>query len=163
MPTETELLTTIVQEVEKRYRLDQIDNLITKPTDDEKRAAALDALGEINSYPPQTFHSLEDVMTGSDTRWKVLLYLATARNIARLLTADWTHNGVSQQIGEFNIESKLSDVKDLYNSLSQELDDRLGKLKSTATKTIKHVSGARVTNPLSTFGGLFSPRRSGRW
>lgn len=163
MATTAELLNQILTEVELRHRFKQIDNLITQPTDDELKAAALDALDHINSHPPQTFYSLQDVMEGADTRWKVLLYLGTARNIARLLTTDWTHNGFSQQIGEFNVESKLGDVKDLYSSLTTELDDRLTALKSTATKTIRHVSGARISNPLSTFGGLFSPRRSGRW
>lgn len=161
--TLNEMLDEIVAEVTIRYRFDEIDNLIPKPRTDEKRAAVLDGLAQLNAAPPETSISLESLFTdGADPRWRALLYLATAKNILHTLIFDYTANGFTQSIGEFNVENRLGDYRSLYDTINSELESRLTAFKESVTKVVRRVTPTNQS-ALRPYAGLVSLRRPTRY
>jgi len=144
------LVDEIIKEVEDRYRFNLIENLLPRPAKLEKRVAVFDAVQEINSYPPQTAHTLEQIMDpNGDPRWIRLIYIGTAKNIVAMLVSDWTSNGLDASIGDLSLESKLDEYRTLQESLNTEFDDRLEKLKETSQRFVRGISGASYSNPLT--------------
>ena len=144
MPTREEVelfLDSLVEKIRIRTRYDRFDELVgdivSKPGRDEIVAAIYDAVGEINSYEPATSFTIEGFMTQSDTRWHRVLMLGASVNFIRTLVFDWTANGFGPQVEDLQIENKLSDYKDLLNSL-----DLLEKLKTSALKLVRTSSFA---------------------
>ncbi|HEC63792.1 MAG TPA: hypothetical protein ENI23_00695 [bacterium] len=158
-----ELIACLVSEMDTKYRLICIETVLDRPPDeDEKSAALFDALQDINSAPPQTFFSMENIAGSvesnvwsipSDTRWLRLLLLGAARSMAQTLIWDWTANGFIANIDDFEIESKLSDFQALESQLSERFNEILEKLKETSQKFVKGVpdSGHQNFNPNSRF------------
>lgn len=140
-----------IKEVDARYRFPQIDNLLSAPSDLEKKAAIYDALGAINAAAPITDFSVEAVLdpNGNPTL-KMLVYLGAARNILRLLLTDWTANGFNLNVEEFSVENRRGDYDSLYNQIDSQFQAMLQTFKESAGKYIKscYVGGA---NPLISF------------
>ncbi len=148
------LLENVVSEVSTRYRFLEINNLIPAPRSLEMQAAVLDALGQINLAPPETSLSLETVLEGEDPRWKVLLYLGTAKNILRTLIFDYTANGFSQSFGEISVENRLSDYQSLHDSIQQEFDDRLTNFKDSQQCKSVGIRGSSLTTSNLLYGSI---------
>lgn len=161
--TKAERLNQIVTEVSTRYRFGEIDGMLPKPRLLEMQAAVLDALQEINSFPPVTTTTLESLFTeDADTRWTVLLYLGTAKNILHTLIFDFTANGFSQQLGEFSVEDRLDQYRSLYDTINQEFTTRLQGFKESVTKIIRRVEPTNQSL-IRPYAGLVSLRRPMRY
>jgi len=147
----TELYAAAITEVDARFRLPGIDNLLTAPTTLEKQVAIFDALAEINSAPPETQYLLENVLAfDGDPRVKSLLYLGTGKNIIRTLLADWTANGFTLNLEEFNIEDRLSRYESLLSLIQTQFTDQLTNYKTATGKFVKRIH-VGDNNPLIRF------------
>lgn len=144
--TVKDFINQLVEKIKIRTRFDTFNNLVgdivSKPTDKEVIAAIYDGLDDINSYEPETRYTILDLYHNTDTRWERLLYVAASKNFINTLLFDWTANGISPQIEDLSIESKLGDFKDLHSQLDEQFKELIEKLKTTALKV----------NRLSKFG-----------
>jgi hypothetical protein len=132
----------IIEGVEDRWHFSLSDNILDYiPNKDDISAAVFDAADDINSFAPQTFFSIPTIYDSTDTRWKSLLYLGTAKNVIRMLLNLWTQNGFDATIGELQLPSRLGDYKDLYRSLLEEFDAKAERLKKTSQKFVIGVGG----------------------
>lgn len=139
-----------VAELDARYRFPAHDNLTSKLTPEEKKAALFDALQDINAFPPQTFFLMEQVSpVAADPRWARLLYLGAAVNCYKTLIADTTANGFTLQVDEFNVDSRLDEYKNLHDTLKTDFEEKLEKLKTTSQKFIKGTSAGPRPNILN--------------
>lgn len=146
-PPLAEIYVDAIKELTARFRFPDADNLITAPSDLEQQVAIFDAVQEINTLPPETTHTLASIYDEyADPRLKMLLFLGAGKNIITTLVADWTANGYSLALEEFNVEDRLDRYKNLLDLLSQQFTERLTNYK---TASQKHIRGAyQGTNPL---------------
>lgn len=163
MATLREIFTLAIQEVNLRYRLDNIDNLLAGPTDNEQEVAVMDALAEVNSFPPETQYAIDWVFgENGDPRVRNLVYLATARNVIRMLVSHWTSEGFSLSLEEFNVEDRLPRYEALMNTLTQQFEDQVLQYK-TATQKFSKLAYAGNNNPLIPFRYRMYTGRAKRW
>jgi len=131
----------ILEGVEKRWHFSLADNILDYiPNNDDISAAVYDAADDINGFPPNTLMSFVDIYDHPDTRWKSLLYLATAKNVIQMLVNMWTQNGFDQTIGELRLENKLNDYKSLYDTLVGEFEKKAERVKKTTQKYVRGIS-----------------------
>ena len=142
--------------VYKRYRFNEVDNMLTAPASLEVEAAIADAVQDINSFPPETTYTFDWIYEGADPRWRRMLYMGSAKNICELLLTDWTANGFEAQIDDLNVTSKLADYQALYDILDGQWNKKMEGLKGTSQKCIRGVT-AENQNPLySTGSGTYT-------
>lgn len=133
----------IVSEVQKRWHFAQTDNILNYiPDCTDLEAAVWDGVDDINDFTPNTTFSVSQIFDNVDTRWKSLLYLASAKNIVQMLLNLWTQNGFDAVIGELNAPSKLGDYQSLYSTLVEEFDKKADRLKRTSQKFVRGISSA---------------------
>jgi len=72
---------TLRESIFKRYRFNKIDNMLPMPETLEIEAAIADAVQDINSFPPETSFTFDQIYDGADPRWKRMLYMGAAKNI----------------------------------------------------------------------------------
>lgn len=134
-------LQDILEAVEQRWHFSLSDNMLDYiPNKDDITAAVFDAADDINSFTPNTTYSLTDIYDATDTRWRSLLYLGTAKNVIQMLVNLWTQNGFDATIGDISAPSKLPDYKDLYNTLVTEFDKKVERMKKTSQKFVRGIS-----------------------
>ena len=152
----------IVQEVEKRWHFALADNILEYiPDQTDLESAVWDGVDDINDFAPETMFSVSDIWDKGDTRWKSLLYLATAKNIVQMLLNLWTQNGFNATIGDLQADSKLGDYQNLYNTLVGEFDKKADRLKKTSQKFVRGISSSSMPNVLyanSPFLVMFNSR-----
>lgn len=146
--TPEEIYAAAIAEIQARFRFDDAQTLITVPTELEKKVAIMDALAELNSFPPETSYTL-DVLGGpnADPHLQSLVYLGTAKNILQMLLVDWTQNGFSMNVDEFNVEDRLPRYDSLYNLINGQFNDRIEKFKIATQKHVRHAYQGN-NNPL---------------
>nr|DAX81727.1 MAG TPA: hypothetical protein [Bacteriophage sp.] len=158
----------LIKEVKLRARFDNIDDIVDLPSDDEIKAAIYDTLDDINSLEPETYLKLDTVLTIDDTRWRRLLVLGTAANTVQTLVFDWTHNGFEADLNNgVNVTNRLSDYQTLLQSLKNEFDQRLEKLKNASLKfsSVRHftTTGSSTNGSTLSYSRRFlSVRKAGR-
>lgn len=145
-----------------RYRFLTADNLIDVITNDEIDAAILDAVDEINSFPPQTSFDTAYYETNSDPRWGRLLLICAAKNVLETLYNDWIQNGVDARVGngEFEIGDRTQSISDLLNHVTEEYEKKAEQLKTTSQRFIHGVS-APTSTVLAVMPSSFSRRIRG--
>lgn len=89
-----------------RYPFHKSDEILPAIDDEQISGAIEDAFNEINSEPPQTFFTLQDMFYGKDTRWKSLLITGSCSKILRARMLQWTIEGYSSPIDEMPLEDK---------------------------------------------------------
>jgi hypothetical protein len=99
----------------------------------------------VNSFPPQTFFSLEAIATQNDTRWKRCVVLRAAANCLDNLLFQWTADGIDLQIGEFEVENKTGDYGNLRDNLNEKYGELIEKLK-VASQNFTRVSTYNPSN-----------------
>ena len=146
-----EIYAAAITELGARFRFDDAQTLITNPTELEKKVAITDALAEINSFPPETAFTLDKIFgDNADPRVQALIYLGTGKNIVQTLLVDWTQNGFSMAVDEFNVEDRLQRYDTLFNTLNTQFNDRLEKFKIASQKHVRHAYQGN-NNPLARF------------
>lgn len=134
---EIELLDRLVKEIDKRTRFDQMNNLIDLPSKEEKIAALLDTISDINVAPPRTSYKLDNMWEATDPRLERLVVQGASVLVLDTLIYDWTANGVDASIDEFDLPSRLADFKDLMSTIMEQFEKNLGRLKITNTRVLK--------------------------
>ena len=158
----------LIKEVKLKARFDNIDDIVDLPSDEEIKAALFDTLDDINSLEPETNFLMKDILEMDDTRWKRVLTLGTAANTVQTLVFDWTHNGFEADLNNgVNVTNRLSDYQSLLQSLKDEFDQRLEKLKTASQRfsSVRHfATTASSTNGLSISYSkrYYSVRKAGR-
>ena len=154
-----------VKQVILRGRFDRDENLLrSAPTEDEVKAAILDALDEINMAPPETCFTFEWVCNnGLDPRWYSLMILCACRNIVKTIVAHWAHEGEDVTIGDLNAHNRLSDYQALYDTLNTEFNEKLEKLKTASQKYVKGADGKfngvnSILYPFASYTSVFASR-----
>lgn len=145
------------EKIELRYRLSKMDNLLENPpTIDEAEEFIFDALQDINSFPPQTFFTIEQVYdqdaSGYDPRWKTLLFLAICKYAILQQVVHWTGEGLEGQIDELVAENRRSDYESLLSFITEEFDKKCERLKATSQKFIRHVKGKDIDSTVLSGG-----------
>lgn len=128
------ILSDLRKEILKRTRFDKAETIIDNLTNDELTASIYDALDDLNSIEPATEWKLDEVYLDEDTRRKRLLLLGASKNAIHTLIFDWTANGSSSQIDDFQIENKLSDFNSLFQLLNDEFQQKVEKFKAATQK-----------------------------
>lgn len=134
-------LQEILEGVEQRWHFSLSDNMLDYvPNKDDITAAVFDAADDINSFAPNTMYTVVDMFEATDTRWRSLLYLGTAKNVIQMLVNLWTQNGFDATVGEISAPSKLPDYKSLYDTLVAEFDKKVERMKKTSQKFVRGIS-----------------------
>lgn len=141
-------LPALISEVKQRGRLDELDNLITPPTDAQIANAIKDSLHKINITPPESSIGWGQVIYG-DKRLLPIIYKQALKNIIEMLVIDWTGNGDTIRLEEFEIASKLSEYQSLMGQLDAEIERDLTPFKQSMQLAVRGRStGASSTNIL---------------
>lgn len=154
----------LIQEVKLKARFDNIDDIVDLPSDDEIKAALFDTLDDINSLEPETNFLMRDILEMDDTRWKRVLTLGAAANTVQTLVFDWTHNGFEADLNNgVNVTNRLSDYQSLLQSLKDEFDQRLEKLKAASQRfsIVRHFA-TTASSTISYSKRYYSVRKAGR-
>lgn len=134
------LIASLVTELNVRYQFDRIDTMLGSPETAQIEAALWDALQDVNSAPPETRVTWEAISSPSfDPRWKRLVLLGAALHVVNELVVIWTSNGFNQTIDDLQIESKVSEYRDLRDLLKSDFDEKLERMKGTTQKFVKSV------------------------
>lgn len=147
-------LNDLIAAVVRQGRFDRLDTMICPINRDEIIDAIYNALDDINTYPPQTFFSLQDVMSQKDTRWKRILILRATANCIDNLLYQWTADGIDVVLGEFQVQDKTSAYQTLFDTMQTKFDDLLTKLKTAS----QNFSTSRTYDPSLGFGRWGSTR-----
>lgn len=163
--TREQAIEIIYKGLEVRYNFLFTDEILPPPTREQIEACIEDGLSEVNSFPPQTFHTVEGVCSTSDTRWKSTLYVATAKRWMALRMIEWALRGYDSPIPDLPIESKRSEYQEMLDAVGEDFNSWMERLKSTSEKRI---TSARVpmANPITRPSALIGRRSfnpGGRW
>jgi len=155
--TYVEIVDDALEKIELRYRLSKMDNLLENPpTPEEAEEFIFDALQDINSFPPQTFFTVEQAYdsdaTGYDPRWKTLLFLGICKYAILQQVIHWTGEGLEGRIDELVAENKRPDYESLLSIITDEFDTKCERLKQTSQKFIRHVNGADIPSTVLSGG-----------
>ena len=127
--SESEAITYFISELRTRYRFWEYDMLVENIRDVEMEYALYDALELINQETPATSYTLLDLIK-LGTRYRYTLVVGGAMCCLRTLQSIWTANGMDASIETLSVDNKLSDFSSLYDSLREEFQERLEKLKA---------------------------------
>lgn len=131
-----------------RYPFHKSDEILPSVDSDQVFGAIEDAFNEINSEPPQTFYSIQDMFYGSDTRWKSLLITGTCSKLLRARMLQWTIEGYSSPIDEMPLEDKEEKYEKAWSLIDEDFRDKLVQLKATSQKFVKRANVGRA-NPIT--------------
>ena len=136
-PTDEAHLAEIRDQVKERYRLADIDNLLTIPLDNEIDLNVFDSISEINAQPPETNFTLDSIMTATNFyQYRSLLYLGVAAKVLSYLAVDWSQNGLDSSVlsGDIEIPNRFSDIVGEAERLTSNFYERLEKYKEASEK-----------------------------
>lgn len=136
------LLESVAKSVTDRYNFDLIDNLLGPPSKEAIMGAIEDALDEINAIGVQTYFDLKYVVTSKDTRWRRYLYLGAAKNVMLQQAVRFANDSYTIDIGELTVEDRLSEIKDMAESMHDDFYSKIETLKEASQKFVKGVRGS---------------------
>lgn len=151
-------LDALIEEVKKRGRLDEVDNLLTTPTNEQIANAIKDSINKINTTPPESSFGWQEVIFG-DKRLLPIIYKQSIRNVIEMLVLDWTSNGDNVRLEEFELSNKLQDYQAMLGQLDAEIERDLGPFKASMSLIARGKSTGRES-PNILIGRY--PYRSGR-
>lgn len=145
--TEAQALDYLYNEVLRRFRFNQYDNMIDAPTNRlEVEDAIYDALEEIvqTIAPNKQYDLVHFIKLGR--RYRRLLFLGSAKNLLLMLMSVWVANGVTVSIEDFEVDNKTSDITSLYEELKSVFSEQLEVMKAydrMAVRTSTFSTGKR--------------------
>ena len=137
--TENQAFDFMYNEVLRRFRFNQYDNMIEAPINKlEVEDAIYDALEEINQQlaPNTSWELLDFVKLGR--RYRRLLFLGSAKNLLLMLLSHWTSNGVEVSIESFSVNDKTSDINSLYGEVKEVFNEQLQQMKEYDRMTVRY-------------------------
>lgn len=136
--TTEEAVQYIIERCRVMARLNEQDNGIRPPSDDEMTIALEDALNYINSFPPQTSLALLSVINNDDERkYITLICYGTLKFTFEQMLAYIKANLMDVVIDEFAISSRLNEYESLLGTYNQLFEQRLQQDKQTMGSIIK--------------------------
>jgi len=144
MDFDEQILQQIIQKVKIRGRLNDIENQIAPPNDEEILEAFEKAFAEISlALTPLSSSSIENPLI------KEILITCTAKNVIETLIFQWTAQGVEAIVEGFSIKDRLNDYHSLFKLLEEECDKKIGEMK----KRLVYIKSFRFpTYPPTKFG-----------
>lgn len=151
--TEEQAITYFINEVNRRYRFNQYDNMIDKLEPIEIEDALFDALEEINQHSPATDYNLLHFVT-TGMRYRKLLILGTAKNALTTLISIWAANGINVSVEDLSVDNKFGDMQSFKDSIVTEFNELLEAFKSydrLAVSQSTFSTGARQYSKVGNF------------
>lgn len=136
--TEEQALDYFYNEVLRRFRFNRYDMMIDAPTNRlEVEDALFDALSDLNNYfAPHTRWSLLD-MVKKTHRYRRLFILMCGKNLLFTLWSESNINEIEVSIEDFSLEPRTSNIKDMYDTVSEMIETMLQEMKSYDRLTAK--------------------------
>ena len=145
--TEAQALEYLYNEVLRRFRFNQYDNMIDAPTNRlEVEDAIYDALEEIvqTIAPNKQYDLVHFIKLGR--RYRRLLFLGSAKNLLLSIVSLSTSNGMTVSIEDFEVSDKTSDFMSLYEEVKGVFNEQLEVMKAydrMAVRTSTFSTGKR--------------------
>lgn len=139
--TEQQAFEFMYNEVLRRFRFNQYENMIEAPVNKlEVEDAIYDALEEINQQiaPHKVWDLLHFVKLGR--RYRRLLFLGSAKNLLLMLVSHSTSNGTTVSIEDFEVADKTSDFMNLYEEIKNVFNEMMTQMKEYDRLTVKSSS-----------------------
>ena len=119
----------LIQLITTKSRLDKSENMVSKPTYEEFEVAILEALADINSFPPKSAVTVESALANPTI--KMILVTGASRYILDTVISEWVSNGQDFSIAEFEIIDRLDRYESYRDSLQDSFEKKLENAKNS--------------------------------
>lgn len=119
----------LIKLITTKSRLDKSDNMVEQPTPEEFEVAIIEALADMNSFPPKSAVTAESALANPTI--KMILVTGASRYILDTVIAEWVSNGQGFAIADFEIIDRLDRYESYRDSLQDSFDKKLENAKNS--------------------------------
>lgn len=119
----------LIKLITTKSRLNKSENMVTQPTPEEFEVAILEALADMNSFPPKSAVTIESAMENPTI--KMILVTGASIYIVNTIIAEWVSNGQGFAIADFEIIDRLDRYESYRDSLQDSFDKKLENAKKS--------------------------------
>lgn len=119
----------LIKLITTKSRLDKSENMVSKPTPEEFEVAIMEALADMNSFPPKSAVTVESAL--ADSTVKMILVTGSSRYILDTVIAEWVSNGQGFAIADFEIIDRIDRYESYRDSLQDSFDKKLENAKNS--------------------------------
>lgn len=119
----------LIKLITTKSRLDKSENMVSQPIPEEFEVAIMEALADMNSFPPKSAVTVESALANPTI--KMILVTGSSRYILDTVIAEWVSNGQGFAIADFEIIDRIDRYESYRDSLQDSFDKKLENAKNS--------------------------------